>query len=229
VEVARTYQDRLGHTLAAVRVDSGDLLGQCRRVRQVLDANGLQDVKIAASGDLDEFRIADLVAQDIPADSFGVGTSLGVGAGSVEHDVEGAALGGVYKLTHYETEDGTEQPKIKLAGEKSTWPGRKEVYRLGRFERDLIQLEDEPRPAGAVERLLKPVVKHGQVVPGSLPPLSEIWELAQHNLRSLPAEFRALRPARPYPVEFSPGLRRLRKAAIAEERGASVGGPADLS
>jgi nicotinate phosphoribosyltransferase len=219
VEVARQSQDRLGHTLAAVRIDSGDLLAQCRYVRQVLDANGLQDVKIAASGDLDEFTIAELVAQGIPADSFGVGTSLGVGAGSIEHDVEGAALGGVYKLSHYLTEDGLEQPKIKEAGDKSTWPGRKEVYRIGQFERDLIQLEEEPRPVGRVERLLKPVVKQGKVVPGSLPPLNEIWELAQHNLRALPSELRALRPARPYPVEFSAGLRRLRDAALAEQRG----------
>jgi hypothetical protein len=56
------------------------------------------------------------------------------------------------------------------------------------------------------------------VVPGSLPPLSEIWELAQQNLRTLPDEFRALRPNRPYPVEFSPGLRALRAEALAEEQ-----------
>ena len=219
VDVAKKYHDRLGHTLAAVRVDSGDLLAQCRYVRQVLDANGLHDVRIAASGDLDEFSIAELVAQGIPADSFGVGTSLGVGAGSIEHDVEGAALGGVYKLVHYEAEDGVERPKIKEADEKSTWPGRKEVYRVAHFERDVIQLEDEARPSGQVERLLKPVVKGGKVVPGSLPPLNEIWELAQHNLRALPDEYRRLRPERPYPVEFSPGLREMREEALAEEKG----------
>lgn len=221
VDVAKKYHDRMGHTLAAVRVDSGDLLAQCRYVRGVLDQAGLHDVKVAASGDLDEFSIAELVEQGIPADSFGVGTSLGVGAGSVEQDIEGGALGGVYKLVHYCTEgaEGVEQPKIKVAGEKSTWPGRKEVYRRGDFERDVIQLEDEPRPEGPAERLLKPVVKGGKVVPGSLPPLNEIWELAQQNLRDLPDEYRALRPRRPYPVEFSPGLRRLRETALAVEQG----------
>lgn len=230
VDVARRYHDKLGHTLAAVRVDSGDLLEECRYIRTVLDEAGLTDVKIAASGDLDEFSIEDLVAHDIPADSFGIGTSLGVGAGSVEHDIEGAALGGVYKLVHYE-EAGLDQPKIKVAGEKSTWPGRKEVYRVGAYERDVIQLESEPRPAGRVERLLKPVVQGGRVVPGSLPPLNEIWELAQHNLRDLPEEYRALRPTRAYPVEFSPGLRALRDLVVAEEQRwaalSRTGAPAD--
>jgi nicotinate phosphoribosyltransferase len=218
VDVAKKYHDRLGHTLAAVRVDSGDLLAQCRYVRQVLDEAGLQDVKIAASGDLDEFSIARLVEQGIAADSFGVGTSLGVGAGSVEQDIEGGALGGVYKLVQYEGDDGLDQAKIKVADDKSTWPGRKEIYRIGHFERDLIQLEHEPRPAAPAERLLKPVVKDGKVVPGSLPPLNEIWELAGQNLRDLPDEYRALRPARAYQVEFSRALRKLRDSALAEEQ-----------
>ena len=217
VEVAKKYHDRLGHTLAAVRIDSGDLLAGAQYIRRTLDEAGLDDVKIAVSGDLDEFKIAELVEQGIPADSFGVGTSLGVGAGSIEHDIEGAALGGVYKMVHYE-EAGVEQAKIKVAGEKSTWPGRKELYRIGSFERDVIQLESEPRPTGQVERLLKPVVKAGRVVPGSLPPLNEIWELAQQNLRDLPEEYRALRPRRAYPVEFSAGVRALRDVALMEEQ-----------
>src|SRR5437588_722912 len=127
-----------------------------RYVRGVLDAAGLDDVKISASGDLDEFSIADLLEAGAPIDSFGVGTSLGVGAGSVERDIEGAALGGVYKEVFYVDEHGP-HPKVKVAGEKSTWPGIKEVYRVGDFEEDLVQLADEPKPKRS-ERLLKPVV-----------------------------------------------------------------------
>ncbi len=59
-----------------------------------------------------------------------MGTSLGVGAGSVEHEIEGGALGGVYKQVLYVDERG-EHPKVKVAGDKSTWPGKKEVYRFG--------------------------------------------------------------------------------------------------
>jgi nicotinate phosphoribosyltransferase len=97
VDVARIYRESHGHILAAVRLDSGDLLADSRYVRGVLDAAGLPDCRILGSGDLDEYSIADLIAAGAPFDAFGVGTSIGVGAGSVEHDVEGGSLGGVYK------------------------------------------------------------------------------------------------------------------------------------
>src|SRR5207253_8949441 len=136
---------RLGHVLAAVRLDSGDLEGDARLVRTTLDSAGLTEVKIAASGGLGEFSINELLESGAPIDSFGVGTSLGVGAGSVERDIEGAALGGVYKAV-FCVDDRGGHPKVKLAGDKSTWPGVKEVYRFGNFASDVIQLADEPRP-----------------------------------------------------------------------------------
>src|SRR6185437_11421746 len=135
VEVAHSARDRLGHVLAAVRLDSGDLASDARYVRDVLDRGGLHEVRIAASGDLDEFLITEPLDAGAPIDSFGVGTSLGVGAGSVERDIEGAALGGVYKEV-FCVDDRGGHPKVKVAGEKSTWPGIKEVYRFGNFESD---------------------------------------------------------------------------------------------
>jgi len=60
------------------------------RYTLLLDTAGLSDVKISASVYLDEFSITDLFDARAPIDSFGVGTSLGVGAGSVERDIEGA-------------------------------------------------------------------------------------------------------------------------------------------
>jgi nicotinate phosphoribosyltransferase len=215
VEVAHEVRDRLGHVLAAIRLDSGDLAADARYVRDVLDRGGLQEVRIAASGDLDEFLITELLEANAPIDSFGVGTSLGVGAGSVERDIEGAALGGVYKVVYSADERGG-HPKVKLAGEKSTWPGIKEVYRFGNFESDVVQLADEPKPPNS-ERLLKPVVLGGEVVPGSLPPLSEIWELAQSNLRHLPDEYRQILSPRRYPVRFSDGVCQLREQLVADQ------------
>src|SRR5579864_3561828 len=216
VEVAHSARDRLGHVLAAIRLDSGDLASDARYVRDVLDRSGLNEVRIAASGDLDEFLITDLLEAGAPIDSFGVGTSLGVGAGSVERDIEGAALGGVYKEVYCVDERGG-HAKLKVAGEKSTWPGIKEVYRIGNFESDMIQLAHEPKPP-ASERLLKPVVLEGEVVPGSLPPLSEIWEFAQSNLRRLPDAYRQISSPRPYPVHFSRGICELRDQALANQR-----------
>ena len=216
VEVAQSACDRLGHVLAVVRLDSGDLASDARYVRDVLDHGGLGEVKIAASGDLDEFLIADLLDSGAPVDAFGVGTSLGVGAGSVEHDIEGAALGGIYKEVYAVDERGG-HPKLKVAGEKSTWPGIKEVYRLGNFTADVIQLADERRPPDG-ERLLKPVVLDGEIVSGSLPPLSEIWEFSQSNLRRLPDAYRQLVAPPRYPVHFSEGVCKMRDRALAGEQ-----------
>ena len=64
-------------------------------------------------------------------------------------------------------------------------------------------------------RLLRPVMRAGRLVPGSLPPLSEVWELAQANLARLPERYRALIANEPYPVRISAGLRQLRDDATA--------------
>ena len=223
IEVAADARQRLGHALAAVRLDSGDLAADSRYVRAALDGAGMSETRILASGDMDEFSIADLVADGAPIDGYGVGTSLGVGAGSLAHGVEGGALGGVYKEVAYVDDEGVEHPRIKLAGDKSTWPGRKELYRIGAFERDVMQLAGEPPPPGGT-RLLRPVMRDGEVLAGSTPPLSEIWELAQQNLRALPAPWAALRPEGAYPLVFSDVLQALRRRAAALAGGRLPGG-----
>lgn len=216
VDVARAYRESHGHVLAAVRLDSGDLYEDSRYVRAVLDEAGLEECRVLGSGDLDEYKIASLLDRGAPFDAFGVGTSVGVGAGSLEHDVEGGALGGVYKNVAYVDPNGVTVPKVKVAGDKTTLPGPKEVYRIGAFVEDVIQLADEPRPSEDAERLLKPVIRDGRIVPGSLPPLSEIWELASRNLDRLPDRFRRLDGPDPYPVRYSDALVALRDRALAE-------------
>jgi nicotinate phosphoribosyltransferase len=215
IEVAHRAQDALGHTLAAVRLDSGDLVADSRYVREQLVRAGLGSVRILASGDLDEFQIADLLAAGAEVDAFGVGTSLGAGAGSPERGISGGALGGVYKEVWYVEADQSEHAKLKLAGAKTTWPGRKEVYRHPQWQEDVIQLAHEPAPPGYL-RLLRPVMREGRVIPGSLPPLGEVWELAQANLRALPERYRALIADESYPVRFSAGLQALRAEATQE-------------
>jgi nicotinate phosphoribosyltransferase len=210
VRVAIDVRDRLGHELTSVRLDSGDLSADSRYCRAVLDEAGLAGVRILASGDLDEFRIAELVAKGAPIDGFGVGTSLAVGAGSVERGVEGSALGAVYKLAW----DDDETVPIKMAGEKSTWPGKKQVVRIGAFERDVIQLEDETVPANG-RVLLEPVVVGGEIVPGVLPPTVEIRERAMRSLAGLPEGLRRLTGAPGYSVEHSARLHEMRQAASA--------------
>src|SRR5215472_12661916 len=212
IGVALRSQETLGHTLAAVRLDSGDVVGDSIYVREQLDKAGLAETRILASGDLDEWKITELLEAGACIDSFGVGTSLGYGAGSPERGIPGGALGAVYKEVWYVDETGTEYPKVKIAGPKSTWPGKKEIYRHPQWEEDIIQLAHEPRPDN-YQRLLRPVMRNGEMIPGSLPPLSEIRELAQQNLRALPVQYHALSVEQPYPVHFSEGLQALRKQA----------------
>lgn len=212
IRVALRSQELQGHTLAAVRLDSGDLTADSRYVREQLDNAGLNNVRILASGDLDEWKITELLKAGAAIDSFGVGTTLGSGAGSTERNISGGALGAVYKEASYLDEAGTEYPKVKLAGPKTTFPGKKEIYRHPNWQEDVIQLVHEPRPDN-YHRMLRPVVRNGEMVPGSLPPLTEVRELAQQNLESLPERYRALLVEQPYPVRFSDGLQALQKQA----------------
>ena len=181
-------------------------------VREQLDGAGLTHVRIIASGDLDEWKILELLQAGAAIDAFGVGTALGAGSGSPERGLAGGALGAAYKAVWYVDEDGTEHPTIKTAGPKSTWPGKKEVYRHPHWEEDVIQLAHEAQPEG-YHRLLRPVMRKGEILPGSLPPLSEIRELAQYNLQQLPLQYRTLETPQVYPVRFSADLQALRQQA----------------
>lgn len=228
VAVARRSRDRLGHRLAAVRLDSGDLVADAKYARAVLDEAGLHDVRILGSGDLDEWKIADLLAAGAPYDAFGVGTALAVGAGGVEQGVEGGSLGGVYKEVAYRSAGGDLAFPVKVAGPKTTWPGRKEVYRRAGFSEDVVCLADEPPPPDA-ERLLRPVVIDGRIAPGSLPPISEVWEHAREQLAALPERFKALNDAPAFPVRFSERLQALRTQAMARAGGDAAPAPLRLT
>jgi nicotinate phosphoribosyltransferase len=209
VEVARDAKARLGHKLTAVRLDSGDLLADSKYVRQVLDDAGMPEIKVLVSGDIDEFRITDLLQSGGPIDGFGIGGNLGVGLGSVASGTVGGTLGAVYKLAWYEGEG--DPARVKLAGEKSTWPGRKLVYRIGDYREDIIQLEDEPVPPDATP-LLEPAMRVGDIVT-TFPTLEDVKRRAAANLHALPAPYRALRDPELYPVHRSPGILALRERA----------------
>ena len=90
---------------------------------------------------------------------------------------------------------------------------------------DLIQLASEPPPPGS-SRLPQAGGARGEVLAGSTPPLSEIWELAQQNLAALPEPWKALRPAQRYPVRFSDELQALRREAAEAAGGRLPASPA---
>ncbi|MCA9880171.1 MAG: nicotinate phosphoribosyltransferase [Thermomicrobiales bacterium] len=213
VEVALEARARYGHQLAAVRLDSGDIVADSKHVRAVLDRAGLRETRVLASDNLNEFRIADLLASGAPLDGFGVGGNLDVGLGTVQSGTVGGTLGAVYKLVWYEG-DG-DPARIKLAGDKSTWPGRKQVVRVGAFTEDVIQLEQEPLPAGGVA-LLHPVMTAGEPL-NPEPDVMALREVAGQELAALPACYRQLRDAPAYPVRKSAALLALREHAAQRE------------
>jgi nicotinate phosphoribosyltransferase len=184
----------------AVRLDSGDLVELSRQVRVVLDEGGLHDTRILASGDLDEWSIADALGRGAPIDGFGVGTALATSK-------DAPALGGVYKLVEVER-DGVDVPVMKLsAGGKSSMPGRKQVwrrYRDGRAVGDVIGLATEASPADAVP-LMVPLMEHGFRV---RPPesLKAGRDRCARMLRELPPGVRELDASEGYPVARSGAL-----------------------
>ena len=189
-----------------VRIDSGDLADLARSVRKIFDDEGLDEVKIMFSGDLDEYRIKRFMDEGVPVDSFGVGTQLGTSG-------DAPSLGTVYKLVA--DENG---PKMKLSTGKATLPGCKQIYRFekdGTFTHDLIALQSEVIEGG--RPLLKKVMAQGSRVdrPESLETLKG---RCARGLKHLPEPLRSLDPGpSEYSVEITPALRDLVKKMEAQE------------
>ena len=210
--VAKEMEAR-GARLRAVRLDSGDLLTLSQQVRRILDAEGLEDVQIIASHDLDEFQIDTLLGfcrykGGAPIDSFGVGTRLATGANFNPRTGEGApsALGGVYKLVE---SDGRPVGKQSLdEPSKATIPGKKQVYRVadadGNYAKDWVTLWDEEVSEG--QPLLVPIIQDGELV-YNFPTLQDIQAYTIAGLKKLPEVHKSLTGATPYFVELDSTLR----------------------
>jgi len=133
-----------------VRIDSGDLAEESRRARKILDEAGRGGAKIMVSGDLNEYRIAELVQAGAPIDAFGVGTELATSA-------DAPSMGSIYKLVEI-----AGRPAAKYSPDKPSWPGVKQVFRYP--DRDVVGLADEEH-AGATP-LLELVMQGGKRVGG---------------------------------------------------------------
>jgi nicotinate phosphoribosyltransferase len=180
-------------TIAAVRLDSGDLAAHAFNVRAILDDAGLRRIRIMASGGLDDRSLQALIGKGAPIDSFGVGTSLTTSS-------DAPALDCAYKLQEY-----AGRPRRKLSEGKATWPGRKQVWRRfhddGTIAEDMVALLDETPPG---DPLLHAVLRGGQRVE----PLSMLAQARAHaaaSLMTLPEPLRHLEEAS-VPIRMSPGL-----------------------
>jgi nicotinate phosphoribosyltransferase len=186
---------QLGGPMWGVRIDSGNLGELSKQVRAILDDAGRQDAKIMASGDLDEFRIRELLGAGAPIDAFGVGTQL-----STVYD--GPSLSAVYKIVELNI-DGIKRFTAKFSEDKISIPGAKQLFRDE--DRDVIARSGE---CGRGEALMRPVLINGQLIE-PLPSLQESRARAAESVSKLPAAIRSLDPAEPWPVIYSKELREL--------------------
>lgn len=185
----------LGQPLWGVRIDSGDFLAAARQVRATLDEAGLKDARIMVSGDLDEYRVRELLAAGAPIDAFGVGTQIAVSA-------DAPSLSGVYKMVEMEI-GGIKRYTAKYSDDKSTIPGAKQIFRD--VARDVVARAGE---CGRGEALLRPVILGGRLVE-PLPGLEQARARARESVARLAPALRQLETAEPWPVIYSRELRAL--------------------
>lgn len=189
--------------IGAIRLDSGDLGRQAQQCREQLDAAGFGQVRILASGGLDEDKIQQLLADGAPLDGFGVGTALGAAS-------DAPSLELAYKLTEY---DG--RPRLKNSPGKESYPGRKQVWRErdqhGHYTGDRVTARDEKGPG---EPLLSPLMVDGERLRDATVPFETAVAGAHECIDRLPDAVRGLASAH-YPVTISDRLRDLRQATLA--------------
>ncbi|MBI2652366.1 nicotinate phosphoribosyltransferase [Candidatus Woesearchaeota archaeon] len=193
--------EKQGHKLKAIRLDSGDLVALSKSARKILDKNGLKYVNIFGSGDLDEYKIEELLKRGALIDAFGVGTAMGVSKDAPYCDV-------VYKLVEL-SNNGKLLPTMKLSKGKVTYPGKKQIYRIsgknGDYIKDILALENEKING---QKLLIKVMEKGENVHNS-PSLKQIKKTTKENLDKLPEKYKKLRDDAKYKVEISHQLKKL--------------------
>jgi len=171
----------LGPPLWGVRLDSGNLVELSREVRKILDNAGLNNAKIMATSDLNEYKILEFAAAGAPIDAFGVGTDLATSTDSPN-------LGVVYKLVEL---DG--RFTAKFSEDKHTLPGAKQVFRFAGH--DVIACSWECLGCGPGEpeakALLRPVMLGGKLIE-ALPTASAARRHAAEAVKRLPTAVRSL-------------------------------------
>lgn len=190
-----------GITIKGVRIDSDNLGKQSQMVRQMLDDAGLNHVKIMCSGDLDEYKVAELVQSGYPIDGMGIGTKL-------DSCFDMPFLNCAYKLQEY-----AGSPRCKYSAFKQTYPGKKQVYRYyddnDLMSHDVVTLASDTTQTG--QALLQPVMKNGQRCI-ELPDLDQLRQQVNDQMAALPNVYKQITARQQdYPVQLSNPLQDLAK------------------
>lgn len=199
------YLAEKGYRLQAIRLDSADIAGLSKLARRMLDKAGLKEVKILASGNLDEFKISRLLKKGAKVDSFGVGTNMGT-------SIDAPCLDVIYKLSEVTDEEGRFLPVMKLSKGKVTYPGRKQVFRVrdkkGRCLKDILALEKEKIKGG--RPLLIKVVEGGRVI-YRVPDIEKTRVALARKFKDFSPRLLDLNARYRYPALVSKGLSRMRR------------------
>ena len=226
-----------GITKCAVRLDSGDVTYLTKKIRKILDSEGLETCKIVVSNSLDEYIIRELIRQGAVIDAFGVGERLITSKSD-------PVFGGVYKVCAVEDENGNIIPKIKISENvgKITTPHFKKVYRIrdketGKAEADLICVHDEVLdttqpleifdPVATWKRktfdnytateLLVPIFKNGELV-YDIPSLADVRAHCANEIEGMWEEVRRFTNPHNYYVDLSEKLWQLKQDMLSSHR-----------
>lgn len=233
IRVGQALKTR-GHKLAGVRLDSGDLADLSQKARAMLDEAGFPEAAVVASNDLDERLIESLKHQGARINVWGVGTKLVTA-------FDQPALGGVYKLSALQRDDGVWEHKIKLSEQpiKVSTPGILQVKRFeleGKWVGDLIVDETRAMPVAPVlvdmqddtlrqvlplkavgRDLLLAALQAGQVV-RTEESLATVRARAIREREALPKAVRRFLNPHRYPVGLEAGLADFKRDLILSSR-----------
>ncbi len=202
VECAKKLKSFKGK-IKGVRIDSGDIDLESRKIRKILDSFEMEDVKIVASSDLNEYVIDKFSHKKTPIDFYGVGTELVTSP-------DAPSIGGVYKLVEIE-ERGKKRYTLKLSKGKATFPGRKQIFRKvedGFFKKDILGLANEEKNFKDYIPLLQKVMEKGKIKKCERD-LTILRERTIENLKKLKTPLKDINTCENFPVEVSDNLKKL--------------------
>lgn len=178
--LARELHEEKDIKIRGIRIDSGDLVKLSNFARRHFQEKGVPFLKIFVSGDLDEFKIDDLLEQGGQIDGFGIGTRFAVSRFAPAIEI-------IYKIVQYGSKG-----VFKSSPGKQTRPGRKTIIRI---RSQPSNAGSRSKPAVGGDDLLKPFESVEQI--------QTIQKRLATELSLLDDSVKAIRNPEKYHVEFA--------------------------
>ena len=202
--VKKITELKMKDKVKGVRLDSGNLNVLSKRVRKVLDQAHLNNIRILGSGNLNEYKISNLIEKNSPIDAFCVGTDLVTSRDCPSLDL-------TYKLVQIDDRQKGIKFTSKKSPKKQTIPGKKQIFRTftekGHIKKDVVSLVTENAPKNS-RPLLKQIILNGNLET-TLPTIDESREYAEQRVRELPSGCFDLKRSWVPDVSYSKGLKKV--------------------